>query len=69
MTDKPDMPDIAAATVAHNGHLRDRIASLLELLRPVTPVEAADAIIKELCMRRDEVGLIHRYVTEWTDNG
>lgn len=28
--------------------LRDRIAALLELLRPVTPVEAADAVIREL---------------------
>ena len=28
--------------------LRDRIAALLELLRPVTPVEAADAIIADL---------------------
>ena len=29
-------------------HLRDRIAALLELLRPVTPREAADAVIAEL---------------------
>lgn len=28
--------------------LRDRIAALLELLRPVTPTEAADAVIREL---------------------
>lgn len=27
--------------------LRDRIAALLELLRPVTPTEAADAVIRD----------------------
>ena len=34
--------------------LRDRIAALLELLRPVTPTEAADAVIRELGWTTDE---------------
>ena len=34
--------------------LRDRIAALLELLRPVTPTEAADAVIRELGLRREK---------------
>ena len=59
--------------------LRDRIAALLELLRPVTPTEAADAVIRELGLQREKNLLIylplgderfhqpmHRYVTEWT---
>lgn len=33
--------------------LRDRIAALLESLRPVTPTEAADAVIRELGLRRE----------------
>jgi hypothetical protein len=60
--------------------LRDRIAALLELLRPVTPVEAADAVIRELGLRQEIVtesltdlrtgsapteSTMHRYVTEW----
>ena len=36
--------------------LRDRIAALLELLRPVTPTEAADAVIRELGLKRMEMG-------------
>jgi hypothetical protein len=27
--------------------------------------EMADAVIRELGLRRDTVGLIHRYVTDW----
>jgi len=55
--------------------LRDRIAALLELLRPVTPTEAADAVIRELGLQREKnlpLGderfhqPMHRYVTEWT---
>jgi hypothetical protein len=29
----------------------------------------AEAVIEALGLRRDEVGIIHRYVTEWIDNG
>ena len=55
--------------------LRDRIAALLELLRPVTPTEAADEVIRELGLQREKnlpLGderfhqPMHRYVTEWT---
>jgi len=56
-------------------NLRDRIAALLELLRPVTPTEAADAVIRELGLEREDdydkfLGRVmaHRYVTEWTTN-
>ena len=35
--------------------LRDRIAALLELLRPVTPTEAADAVIRELGLETVEL--------------
>ena len=54
--------------------LRDRIAALLELLRPVTPREAADAVIRELGLKRMEMGEWDvlaqgfrgfRYVTPW----
>ena len=54
--------------------LRDRIAALLELLRPVTPTEAADAVILELGLKRMEMGEWDvlaqgfrgfRYVTPW----
>jgi len=54
--------------------LRDRIAALLELLRPVTPTEAADAVIRELGLKRMEMGEWDvlaqgfrgfRYVTPW----
>ena len=55
-------------------NLRDRIAALLELLRPVTPTEAADAVIRELGLKRMEMGEWDvlaqgfrgfRYVTPW----
>ena len=54
--------------------LRDRIAALLELLRPATPREAADAVIRELGLKRMEMGEWDvlaqgfrgfRYVTPW----
>lgn len=48
--------------------LRDRIAALLEYLRPVTPREAADAVIAELSLRPDRVGNLVRYVSEWETN-
>lgn len=56
--------------------LRDRIAALLELLRPVTPMEAADAVIAELGLvrasRPNDYGYVQypagdRYITKWID--
>jgi hypothetical protein len=50
--------------------LRNRITAALESAdrtgygtRPYG--ELADAVIAELGLRKDAVGLIHRYVTEW----
>lgn len=31
--------------------------------------DMADAVIAELGLRRETVGLIHRYVTKWDDGG
>jgi hypothetical protein len=59
--------------------LRTRIAKALygQILHPVPPFDSqpdevkqawladADAVIAELGLRRDTVGLIHRWVTEW----
>lgn len=45
-----------------NDNLRDRIAAVLELLRPVTPAEAADAIIADLGLTVEAgviVGCLH----------
>jgi hypothetical protein len=58
-------------------NLRDRIAALLELLRPVTPTEAADAVIRELQIEAEdgECGYCHamlpgcRYSTWKADYG
>jgi hypothetical protein len=75
MTDKPGKTDIAAVTVTHNGDLRDRIAAALwKFAQPddrfPDPPEVffgmADAVIRKLGLRQETVGLIHRYVTEWT---
>jgi hypothetical protein len=51
--------------------LRDRIAVAIKAadVMPSTDcdpyVEMADAVIAELKLRRETVGLIHRYVTNW----
>ena len=82
MTDKQEIPDIAADTVAHNGDLRDRIAALLDeslnrqkgIDRPdrfkdwIDNRELADAVIAALPLRTDQVGTLTRYVTEWGRN-
>jgi hypothetical protein len=62
-------------------NLRDRIAAVLyqrfstaigfadaawDNTEHETWLEDADAVIRELGMRQETVGLIHRYVTEWT---
>ena len=48
--------------------LRDRIAAVLD--QKVDgfwdPLEVADALISELGLRRETVGIIHRHVTEWS---
>lgn len=61
MTDKPDIPDIAPATVAHDGNLRDRIAYALAQADGDEPgmepascdYELADAVIAELGLRQE----------------
>jgi hypothetical protein len=52
--------------------LRDRIAAVLgnylaDDLQPghTSMLDAADAVLAELKLRRETVGLIHRYVTNW----
>jgi len=77
MSDKPDKTDIVAATIAHNGNLRDRIAAVLceTLLAPISMCDAevlADAVIRELGLRIQVAGpdgIVgtgdYRYVTDW----
>jgi hypothetical protein len=47
--------------------LRDRIAAIID--REVDglwePLEVADAVIAEMGLRQETVGLIHRWVTDW----
>ena len=62
MTDKSGIPDIAAATVAHDGDLRDRIAYAIAQsdgdepgMKPAScDYEMADAVIEELTLARDD---------------
>lgn len=78
MSDNPPQADINPVTVTDNSDLRDHIAELLELLRPVTPVEAADAVIAALKLRRASRPNDYdhrnyppgdRYITDWIPNG
>ena len=51
--------------------LQNQIAQVLKDFAPTMPkpetVWCADAIITELGLRQETVGLIHRWVTEWKD--
>jgi hypothetical protein len=51
--------------------LQARIARVLKDFAPTMPhpeiVWCADAIINELGLRQENVGLIHRWVTNWKD--
>ena len=79
MSDNPADTDIAAATTAHNSSLYDRIICALLRLRcdleepceecRILASQDADAVIKALNLRTDQVGTLTRYVTEWIDNG
>ncbi len=77
MSDNAAETNIAAATVAHNGGLRDRIAYAIAQADGDEPgmepascdYEMADAVIEALNLRTDQVGTLTRHVTEWTTNG
>ena len=81
MSDNQAETDIAAATVAHNGGLRDRIAYAIAQADGDLPgmepascdYEMADAVIEDLGLRKETVyawnkGLTTRYVTEWRND-
>ena len=61
MTDKPDIPDIAAPTVVHDGNLHDRIAAALKAVDDMRVCKLtthdikfmADAVIADLGLRQE----------------
>ena len=65
------MTDKYAERTATQSELHNRIAAAIRSadVMPSTDcdpyVEMADAVIAELKLRRETVGLIHRYVTNW----
>ena len=49
-------------------HIRTRISAVLYdggAMPATKAAQLADELIRELGLRRDTVGLIHRWVTEW----
>ena len=65
-----DLRTRIAAAIYHAASAWDQDWPFDELVDHVRVLylEQADAVIEELKLRRDTVGLIHRYVTEWEPN-
>lgn len=70
------MSDECADRIAEKSDLRDRIAAVLggaevvldgwDYLNETSKFLLADAVIRELGLRKDTYELLTRYVTEWT---